>query len=235
MKAILKTSLAAFVLFLAVSCKKENIVRNLSATDKSLTQDLSGDMEALASNTIKIGTQKWMAANLNIARYRNGDKIPQVKNPAAWETLTSGAWCYYNNDPANGAIYGKLYNWYAVNDPRGLAPIGYHIPSDAEWNTLSTFLGGSLIAGGKMKESGVAHWDDPNVDATNSSNFTGLPGGGRNSFGTFNSIFSLGCWWSSTEEDINYALVRFLTSSDGAIGNGGRYKYFGFSVRCVKD
>ncbi|MBC7605445.1 MAG: fibrobacter succinogenes major paralogous domain-containing protein [Burkholderiales bacterium] len=96
-------------------------------------------------------------------------------------------------------MYGKLYNWYAVNDPRGLAPIGYHVPSDAEWTTLTTFLGGEEVAGGKMKESGTTHWNGPNTNAANTSGFTGLPGVARYDFGTFANIVLLGYWWSSTE------------------------------------
>ena len=120
-----------------------------------------------------------MAKNLSVARYRNGDKIPQVKTLQLGLGLQLGAWCWYNNDPANDSSYGRLYNYYAVADSRGLAPTGWHIPSDSEWTTLSTFLGGDAVAGGKMKEAGTAHWLDPNTGATNSSGFTALPGGLR--------------------------------------------------------
>ena len=98
--------------------------------------------------TIEIGTQKWMSKNLDVAFYRNGDVIPQVTDPTAWAALLTGAWCYYNNDSTQGNKYGKLYNWYAVNDPRSLAPQGWHVPSDAEWTILETTLGGSPVAGG---------------------------------------------------------------------------------------
>ena len=124
--------------------------------------------------------QTWMLKNLDVDRYRNGDPIPKVTDPSIWTSLTTGAYCYYNNDSATyAATYGKLYNWYAVHDPRGLAPEGWHIPSDAEWATLETCLGGSSVAGGKMKETGTTHWTAPNTDATNSSGFAGLPGGFR--------------------------------------------------------
>jgi len=103
------------------------------------------------SLSITIGTQKWMIVNLDIETYRNGDIIPQVTDPTAWKELTTGAWCYYGNNDDNGAKYGKLYNWYAVNDSRGLAPQGWHISTDAEWTTLSTLLGGEDIAGGKIE------------------------------------------------------------------------------------
>jgi len=105
--------------------------------------------------SVKIGNQVWMSTNLNVDIYRNGDIIPQVTDPTAWAELTTGAWCYYNNDSLKGAIYGKLYNWYAVNDPRGLAPKGWHIPTDEEWITLVNSLGGDTVAGGKMKSTGT--------------------------------------------------------------------------------
>jgi uncharacterized protein (TIGR02145 family) len=148
---------------------------------------------------IKREEKVWMRKNLDVRTYRNGDKIPHVKSKAIWDTLTTGAWCWYNNDSATGAAYGKLYNWYAVNDPRGLAPTGWHVPSDAEWDTLSTFLGGDGYAGGKMKETGTTHWWDPNADATNSSGFTALPGGTRYYLGEFFDAGGYGYWWSSTE------------------------------------
>lgn len=138
--------------------------------------------------TIVIGTQQWMNKNLDVAFYRNGDEIPQVADPTAWAALTTGAWCYYNNDPIQGGKFGKLYNWYAVNDPRGLAPQGWHIPSDAEWTTLETTLGGSSVAGGKMKEAGFVNWTAPNTAADNSSGWAGLPGGLRFWDGTFDDV-----------------------------------------------
>jgi uncharacterized protein (TIGR02145 family) len=180
MKLITKKLFAALML-LTISCKKEsNSIQSSGITGESNSQDLlTGSNEPEIYASIKIGSQVVMKKNLNVSHYRNGDRIPQVKGPDKWAALTTGAWCWYNNDSANGAVYGKLYNWYAVNDPRGLAPEGWHIPSDAEWTTLTTFLGGEGVAGGKMKERGITHWIYPNTDATNSSGFTGLPGGVR--------------------------------------------------------
>src|SRR5262245_42075520 len=133
MKTITKTLLAALML-LAISCKKEsNTIQSSGNTGESTTQTLSSDASELGAGAVKIGKQVWKIKNLNVSHYRNGDPIPQVKNNAKWAALTTGAWCWYNNDSANGAVYGKLYNWYAVNDPRGLAPEGWHIPSDGEW------------------------------------------------------------------------------------------------------
>src|SRR6266487_1634854 len=126
--------------------------------------------------SIKICDQVWMLKNLDVSTYRNGDPIPKISDNAAWLALTTGAYCYYDNDSANyAATYGKLYNWFAVNDPRGLAPAGWHVPTDAEFTTLvETCLGGWQVAGGKMKEIGTTHWASPNEGATNSSGFTGL-------------------------------------------------------------
>ncbi|MDT3740724.1 MAG: fibrobacter succinogenes major paralogous domain-containing protein [Candidatus Kapabacteria bacterium] len=185
---------------------------------------------------IQIGSQIWMCRNLDVDHYRNGDSIPQVTNPTQWANLKTGAWCYYNNDPANGAVYGKLYNWYAVNDPRGLAPAGWHVPSDAEWATLISYLGGDIVAGGKMKETGTMHWLSPNEGATNSSSFTALPGGCRVvSSGGFFSLRYGGFWWSASEYDEANAWVSYLDYYN--TNNVSYYddKVFGFSVRCVKD
>jgi uncharacterized protein (TIGR02145 family) len=184
--------------------------------------------------SVTIGTQVWTNKNLDVSTYRDGTPIPEVTDPTAWANLTTGAWCYYNNDPINGAIYGKLYNWYAVNDPRGLAPLGWHVPSDAEWTTLTDYLGGASVAGGKMKETGNSHWNGPNLDATNSSGFNGLPGGSRYSYSIFGVIGNDGYWWSSTdlgEKTWSRYLANFF-------GTAGKYDYFkagGFSVRLIKD
>ena len=181
--------------------------------------------------------QIWMQKNLNVSRYRNGDIIPQVTDVTQWNQLTTGAWCYYNNDPLNGPIYGKLYNWYAVNDQRGLAPTGYHIPSDSEWTNLISCLGGNNVAGGAMKESSSINWVSPNTGATNSSGFTGIPGG-YNDYG-FNHIGIRGYWWTSSEYISQggvdygkfYALYNFIASVDYSY----TFKTRGYSVRCIKD
>lgn len=186
--------------------------------------------------TITICSQEWMLNNLDADKYRNGDPIPQVTDPTAWAALTTGAWCYYNNNPANGTVYGKLYNWYAVNDPRGLAPTGFHVPSDAEWATLeTTCLGGTSVAGGKMKETGTTHWTAPNTGATNSSGFTGLPGGFRDVDGAFIFVGNYGFWWSSTESSPAIAWLRYLDYGVGDIYRFNVLKQAGFSVRCLRD
>jgi uncharacterized protein (TIGR02145 family) len=191
-----------------------------------------------------IGKQQWMIVNLDVETYRNGDTIPQVTDIAAWDALTTGAWCYYKNDAAYGAIYGKLYNWYAVNDLRGLAPQGWHIPTDSEWTTLSNFLGDN--AGNKMKTTGdkggpAGGWNYGS-QGTNESGFSGLPGGSRGDYkgvGTFSDNTFSGNWWSATEYIISYpkqAWKRSLYYNSGVLfSNGPNIKANGYSVRCVKD
>jgi len=186
------------------------------------------------SQEIQIGSQIWMLKNLNVDHYLNGDLIPQVTDQAQWANLKTGAWCYYNN-VLNDTVYGKLYNWYAVNDQRGLAPKGWHVPTDAEWDTLSNYLGGQIVAGGKMKEMGISHWQAPNVGATNECGFYGLPGGWRMSDGTFDSFGSYGSFWSSTESGTLYAWYRTLIFSDASVHRNALEKNIGFSVRCVRD
>jgi uncharacterized protein (TIGR02145 family) len=185
--------------------------------------------------TVTIGTQVWMTKNLDVDHYRNGDSIPQVTDPTQWKNLTTGAWCNYNNSDSLGKIYGKLYNWNALNDPRGLAPNGYHVPSDAEWTILSTYLGGESIAGGKMKETGTSHWKSPNTGATNSSGFSGLPGGCHVSNGSYGDVRLQGYWWSATEDDAIDAWCIYLSYNNTLKYTIRNFKVSGFSVRCVKD
>jgi uncharacterized protein (TIGR02145 family) len=206
----------------------------------------STSLEAMDSITFRkaevtICNQVWATRNLDVTTYRNGDPIPQVTDPTLWANLTTGAWCYYNNDPANGPIYGKLYNWYAVNDPRGLAPTGWQVPSYAKWGFLINCLGGVNVAGGKMKSTGILElgtglWQSPNVDATNASGFTGLPEGYRSNDGTFSNIGYGGYWWSSLEYDTTFAWNFALSYSTGGATNGVELpKNYGFSVRCLRN
>ena len=189
-----------------------------------------------ATPVLTICCQSWMTKNLDVDKYRNGDLIPKVTDPTAWAALTTGAYCYYNNDSTTyAATYGKLYNWYAVNDPRGLAPEGWHIPTDFEWTTLVNCLGGAAIAGGAMKENGTTHWLTPNTGANNSSGFLALPGGGRGGSGTFQDLGAGGYLWSSTEDDAAFASYRFLIYDNGSVTRYLNQKRFGFSVRCLKD
>jgi len=203
----------------------------------------------LAANisTVNIGSQIWMLKNLSVAQYRNGDPIPQVTSASVWSSLTSGAWCWYNNDSATYAEkYGRLYNWYAVNDPRGLAPSGFRLATNSDWSKLTKFLSPtadttclncypSSTAGGALKESGTTSWASPNTGGTNSSGFTALPGGDRNSSGVFNFIRTYGSFWTTTNYSSTTALFRYLYTGSAQIANNWDDKRVGYSVRCLRE
>ncbi len=206
----------------------------------------------LQAQTVTIGTQIWQTTNLNVDTYSDGTPIPQVTDPTAWTALTTGAWCYYNNDPANGAIYGKLYNWYAVAgiydaaslaNPslrKKLAPTGYHIPNDVEWTTMINFLDPNAnstvnIAGGILKEIGTTHWYSPNTDATNSFGFTAIPGGTHLTSGYFGGLGLAGYWWSFSEIDSDYAFTCGLSYNNSLLTKYVADKRQGFSARCLSN
>ena len=192
------------------------------------------DMDGNAYPTVKIGNQEWMAKNLNVTHYRNGDSIPYVPAPGNWSGLSKGAYCYYVNEPAYySAIYGALYNWLAVNDNRNICPSGWHVPTDAEWTTMTSYLGGLSVAGGKMKVA--LRWNYPNVGALNTSGFSALPGGDRHEEGTFydESIYST--FWSSTESTSTNAWYYGTEYYDIAAGRSNYNKKAGFSVRCIRN
>ena len=200
-----------------------------------------------SAEDVKIGEQIWKIHNLNIEKFRNGDTILETVTDEDWKKANENhqpAWSYYNNKRGNGKKYGKLYNWYAVNDPRELAPIGWHIPSDAEWTTLTNSLGGKKEAGAKMKSQ--KGWEN-NYNGTNSSGFSGFPGGSRLSFdakkilnvkSTFKGMGDSGCWWSSTELNTNNAWYRLLliySCTGDDVSRHDYYKKGGMYVRCLKD
>lgn len=228
-------------------CDDTNLSINPGATEicgNGIDDNCDGNIDEGCIPEVVIGTQTWTLKNLDVATYRDGTSIPQVTDPTAWAGLTTGAWCYYNNDPAMGAIYGKLYNWYAIagihdNDPstpnKVFAPTGWQVPSDAEWTTLTSFLGGESVAGSAMKETGNRHWETPNSDATNSSRFTALPGGFRESDGAFYNIRVSASWWSSTENSAYSAWNRYLYHFAGNAYREYYSKARGFSMRCVRD
>ncbi|MCX6160114.1 MAG: fibrobacter succinogenes major paralogous domain-containing protein [Ignavibacteriae bacterium] len=191
------------------------------------------DKDGSTYKTIAIGKQIWLAENLYVSHYRNGDPVPQVQDEKKWENLSTGAWCYYENNTENGKIYGKLYNYYAVVDPRGLAPEGWHMPTDAEWTELTDFSGGEEIAGGKLKA--VALWQNRNTGATNESGFSALPGGVRYAGGSFFSIGTSGYFWSASGNYGRLAWIRFLSCEDPTVLRSDSGKRNGMSVRCVKD
>ena len=205
------------------------------------------DIEGNKYPSIIIHRQEWMQKNLAVSKYRNGDPIPTGLNDAKWENTTTGAYAIYGDVASNNTTYGKLYNWYAVTDSRGLCPSGWHVPSDAEWTTLINYLdpnaaGGDSInvAGGEMKstgtlENGYGLWYSPNEQATNESGFAAFPGGYRNYIGTYDHIGDVGDWWSSTEYGSADAWARVLLYGDSVVHRGSASKQGGFSVRCVRD
>jgi uncharacterized protein (TIGR02145 family) len=196
-----------------------------------------------SSKEITIGKQVWMSENLNVDKFRNGEVIPEAKTEKEWKNAglrKQPAWCYYNNNPDNGERYGKLYNFYAVNDPRGLAPQGFKVPTDEEWNRLTDFLGGGNIAGKNMKSTNF--WADYEKDGitktgngTNESGFSCLPGGYRGTYGEFNDVGFRGRWWSSSEGGPYGAWYRELYYNSGTADRENCAKYFGHYVRCLKD
>lgn len=213
------------------------------------------DIDGNTYPTVLIGGQCWMAADLKVSKYPNGDAIPYIDNNLTWGALgannTDDAYCFYRDSNNNGVVdiafpdYGALYNYAAAiadnwtrdnNAKQGVCPDGWHLPSEAEWATLTTFLGGTSVAGGEMKEAGFIHWDTPNTGATNDSGFTALPGGTRKGFtGTFSSEGFLGHWRVSTEFSPTSAKSSFLFSGSEGVNNGNTSKNNGFSVRCLKD
>jgi uncharacterized protein (TIGR02145 family) len=204
------------------------------------------DYDGNVYQTVLIGDQCWMMENLKVTHYRNGDPIPKVTDNGAWAGLSTGAYCDFNNDTNNVATYGRLYNWYAVDDSRNIAPEGWHVPTDAEWKQLEMHLGMSQAQadagewrgadeGGKLKEAGTTHWQSPNTGATNESHFAALPGGYRLINGPFYNLGQLAELWTSTEYDSNAAWHRALHFELSQVGRYDYLKTGGFSVRCVRD
>ena len=219
---------------------------NLAKTEKllSITQKILSEIKP-QFDSIKIGNQEWMTRNLDVDRFRNGELIPHIEINEEWIKVCENqqpAWCYYDNDHENGKKYGKLYNWYAVNDPRGLAPEGWHIPSDEEWTTLINYLGEDDM-GHKMKSvQGWNSWEDEagefqNGNGDNSSGFNGIPAGLRYYNGGFDYLGEDGDWWSSTDLDYYNALSLSLNFNNSYVYRNS-YEYGkgdGLSVRCLRD
>jgi uncharacterized protein (TIGR02145 family) len=198
------------------------------------------DIEGNQYNVVKIGTQVWMKENLKTGKYNDGISIPLVTDGAAWSALITPGYCWYNNNAgANKATYGAMYNWYAAdgksNGGKNICPVGWHVPSDTDWTTLTTYLGGESVAGGKLKETGTLHWLGPNTGATNESGFTALAGGIRYVSGLYDIIGIYGYWWSSSENSTTASYYRNLLYNYSYV-----YRYFsdkrvGYSVRCIRD
>jgi uncharacterized protein (TIGR02145 family) len=192
------------------------------------------DADGNVYHTITIGTQTWMVENLKTTKYNDGTTIPNITDGTAWSTLTTPAYCWYNNDFVNKDTYGALYNWYTIKTGK-LCPAGWHVPTNAEWDTLLTYLGGESIAGDKLKETGTIHWTSPNTAANNSSGFTALPAGCRTYTGLFKDIGGVSNWWSSAEIDTERAWFRSIHYYGSYVDFNVNYKNFSFSIRCVKD
>jgi uncharacterized protein (TIGR02145 family) len=210
---------------LVISCSKNNTTEQIP----TVTQLPS----------IKICNQTWTSQNLSVNKYQNGETIPEVKDPVAWNKLTTGAWCWYNFDSTQFSKYGRLYNWFAVNDSRKLAPQGWHIPTISEWSQLFVCLGGEPYAGGKMKVSGTSNWAAPNTAADNSSGFNGLPGGHLAIdgvfYGNYMGLGFLGYWWASDQDNTVNAPGILLRNDEGKVTIGKYEKRNGYSVRFVRD
>jgi uncharacterized protein (TIGR02145 family) len=198
------------------------------------------DQEGNVYKTIVIGTQEWMAENLSTSVYRNGDVIATGLSTSQWTNTVQGAWAYFQNDASKNCPFGKLYNWYACVDARELCPPGWHVPTDADWTVLSDYLGGEAIAGGKMKTLGMSDsatglWSAPNSGATNSSGFSGIPGGYRMLQGPYSNLEFIGYYWSSSDFVTLSAYYRYIIYDDVDLTRATGGKGNGFSVRCLRD
>jgi uncharacterized protein (TIGR02145 family) len=204
-----------------------------------LTYGTLTDVEGKSYKTIPVGIQVWMAENLRTSKYNDGSAIPLIVNSAEWTNIQTPAYCWFdNNDSLYENIYGAYYNWFTMSNGK-LCPAGWHVPSDNEWQLLVDYLGGSSVAGSKVKEAGTNNWVLPNNDATNSSGFTALPAGMRGSLdGTFSGVGNYGGWWSATETNISplgAAFSRWIHGDTTVVARSEIFKKDGFSVRCVKN
>jgi uncharacterized protein (TIGR02145 family) len=205
------------------------------ATPSVIQGNTVTDIDGNSYHTIAIGTQVWMVENLKSTRYNNGNAIPNITDANVWSNLTTGAYSNYNNDKNNSTAFGRLYNWFAVNDSCNICPTGWRVPANDDWTKLTTYLGGESVAGGKLKETGTIHWKSPNTGATNETGFTALPGGNRSNSGNFNDIRDDGYWWSSTEDGKSNAWNRDIDFNTSDMFRDDAGKNRGFSVRCLKD
>lgn len=225
---------------------------NIDSITFHLEEDFVEDIDGNVYRTIKIGNQWWMAENLKVTHYRNGDPIPNVTDNTEWTTLSTGAWCAYDNDQGNVGTYGLLYNWYAVDDSRNIAPEGWHVPTDEEWKELEMYLGMSQSEadasaqwrgtdeGGKIKETGTIEgndglWYSPNTGATNESGFSAIPSGIRHwDDGTFENMGVSTNFWTTTLSG-SYPLRRQLRNEYQTIWRNYCDARYGYSIRCIKD
>ena len=226
MKKQIQTILIIFGLVAFWSCDNGTEPKN-----EPIVTDIDGNVY----QTVEIGDQVWMAENLKVTQYRDGTAIPTGHSNSEWDNLSTGAYCAYDNNESNADTYGYLYNWYAVDDSRNIAPEGWHVPTDDEWQILVDYLGGSSVAGGKMKETGTEHWNSPNTGATNESGFTAVPGGYRRYHdGNYDSMGGRGFFWSSTEYGSTTVWYRKLLCDHSEVVRTNYDKRGGFSVRCLR-
>jgi uncharacterized protein (TIGR02145 family) len=220
------------------SGNNSNIITDIPTESKTIPFEFVECKDATGNHyaTVKIGTQTWMAENLNATQYQGGEQITEVKDDAAWKALTTGAYCDNSNNAEYAKIYGKLYNWYAVNDTRKIAPKGWHVPTSQEWTTLIDYLGGSTLAGGKLKQTGTSRWASPNTAATNETGFSALPGGWRNYEGVSLTPGTQAGWWTNTPASATHAMARRVVSNLGTILiDNSRENQMGYGIRCIKD
>jgi uncharacterized protein (TIGR02145 family) len=250
-----KDFLTIFMLVLLISsCRNKSVKTSFVKTsDAEQVADSSGtrikadsnpllmelekvqDIEGNEYNTIKIGKQTWMVKNLKTTKYNDGKPITLVTDSLKWAALSSPAFCWYENDQYSyKPSYGALYNGYAVSTGK-LCPRDWHVPSDGDWTTLTIFLGGESIAGGKLKEQGTSFWVTPNAGANNQSGFTALPGGLRYHDGKFHDFGFSGYWWTSTELKADRAYFRYMDYEYSTVFRFDNLKKIGFSVRCIRD
>jgi uncharacterized protein (TIGR02145 family) len=226
---------------LSMGCKKkDDLVIAPIMFNPSITYGSIEDQDGNTYKTVTIGTQIWMAENLKTTKYRNGELIPNVNDTTQWRKLSTGAYCYYENDTRYINAYGFLYNWFALKDRRNLAPAGWHVATDSDWTILTDYLGGENAAIGKLKENGTTHWSD-NSETTNESGFTALPGGFRGNLSFagakmgyhdwYNGIWAI--WWSPEDSTLAYDWERLIWF--GRVERLYSHKSNGASVRCVKD
>ena len=223
--------------FTGISGNYSTVKIDIPASDKTITFNFIACKDGDNNNypVVMIGTQVWMAESLKTTKYNDGADIPLVTVAAEWSNRSTPGYCWYNNDEVTYKnTFGALYNWYTVNNGN-ICPTNWHVPSHAEWTILTDYLGGTSVAGGKLKETGTTHWNSPNSDATNESGFTALPGGTCRSTGEFGYIGNYGDWWSATEYDATRSWNRYLYYGFSEINSGLYTKDAGFCIRCLKD
>ncbi|MGC1390480.1 MAG: FISUMP domain-containing protein [Bacteroidales bacterium] len=235
------------LLFVGLSGNYSTVKIDIPTSDETITFNFIACTDYDNNNypIVEIGTQVWMAENLKTTKYNDGTAIPNETDNTAWRSLTTGAYSDYDNTPSTSITYGRLYNWYTVdnnantkvasNGGKNVCPTSWHVPTDAEWSTLTTYLGGESVAAGKLKETGTTHWTTPNTGATNESGFTALPSGYHDYDGTYDGIGCTGYWWSTTEYSTIYTFDRCMYCSHGDIFRYVNNLQSGYAVRCLRD